>query len=55
MATRKADLETIEAVLRKAGFGTVKHHEVSLALQALERVELDAYEKTQPPPTPPEK
>ena len=48
MPTRKTDLETIEAVLRQAGIGTVKHHEVSLALAALERVEQGRHEKTEP-------
>lgn len=34
----KDDLELIHKVIARAALGTVKHHEVSLALQALERV-----------------
>src|SRR4051812_15209744 len=36
--TVKDDLTLIERVIRGAAQGTVKHHEVSLALQALERL-----------------
>jgi len=36
--TFKADLELIEDVVRRAASNTVKHHEVSLAMQALERI-----------------
>jgi hypothetical protein len=36
--TTKTDLEIILDVVSRAAIGTVKHHEVSLALQALERL-----------------
>jgi len=37
--TIKQDLEAIEALIRKAPHEATKHHEVSIALQALERVQ----------------
>lgn len=55
MADRTADLRLIDDVLRRSAQGTVKHHEMSLALQALERVELGRYDSAQPAPRQPEK
>ena len=50
------DLRLIEDVIRKAGepYGA-KHHEVSQALQALERVQQALAKSAQPVSAPPEK
>lgn len=36
--TKQTDLQLIRDVVSRAALGTVKHHEVSQALQALERL-----------------
>lgn len=41
----KEDLELIRDVVARAALGTVKHHEVSTALQAFERVEFEGYKQ----------
>jgi hypothetical protein len=38
MTDPKADFEIVRDVVARAALGTVKHHEVSLALAALERI-----------------
>ena len=43
MATRKSDLLLIETVIRKSGAQLPMHHEISAALQALERIERGSY------------
>ncbi len=43
MPTRPEDLRLIEDLIRKAGHTLPMHHEVSLALQALERIERGAH------------
>ncbi|HTJ17865.1 MAG TPA: hypothetical protein VL494_13890 [Steroidobacteraceae bacterium] len=54
MPTR-SDLDLLDAFIRKAAHEPIKHHEVSMALQALERIERALKEKAQPEPAPSEK
>lgn len=55
MATRKQDVELLDDIIRRSVRGDVKHHEVSLALQALERLERGKYVSEQPAQPPTEK
>lgn len=54
-AAVRADLDLIDSILRRSTMGPqVKHHELSMALMALERIERDLSKTTQPPAAPTE-